>query len=39
MRASEIVDVLKNEIASIDQKIEFEEVGQVVKVFDGIAIA
>jgi len=39
MRASEIVDVLKNEIANLDQKIEFEEVGQVVKVFDGIAIA
>ncbi len=39
MRASEIVDVLKNEIANLDQKIEFEEVGQVIKVFDGIAIA
>ena len=31
MRASEIVDVLKNEIANLDQKIEFEEVGQVEK--------
>ena len=39
MRASEIVDVLKNEIANLDQTIEFEEVGQVVKVFDGVAIA
>ena len=39
MKASEIVSVLKDEISNLDKKIDFEEVGQVVKVFDGIAIA
>ena len=39
MKASEVVNVLKNEISSLDNKIDFEEVGQVIKVFDGIAIA
>ena len=39
MKASEIVDVLKNEIANLEHKVEFEEVGQVIKIFDGVAIA
>ncbi|WPX96242.1 ATP synthase subunit alpha [Candidatus Bandiella woodruffii] len=39
MKASEIVNILKDEISSLDQEINLEEVGQIVKVFDGVAIA
>ena len=39
MKASEIVNVLKDKISYLNQEIELQEVGQVVKVFDGVAIA
>ena len=39
MKASEIVSILKNEISNLNNDIKLEEVGQIVKVFDGIAIA
>ena len=39
MRASEVVNVLKDKISNLNQKIELQEVGQVVKVSDGVAIA
>ncbi len=39
MKASEIVNILKDKISHLNQEIELQEVGQVVKVFDGVAIA
>jgi F-type H+-transporting ATPase subunit alpha len=39
MKASEIVNVLKDEISNLNNEIKLEEVGQIVKVFDGVAIA
>ena len=39
MKASEIVNVLKDKISNLDHQIELQEVGQVVKVSDGVAIA
>ncbi|MFQ3307084.1 MAG: F-type H+-transporting ATPase subunit alpha [Candidatus Midichloriaceae bacterium] len=39
MKASEVVDILKSEINNTKSKYDFEEIGRVVKVFDGIAIA
>ncbi|RZI45549.1 F0F1 ATP synthase subunit alpha [Rickettsiales endosymbiont of Peranema trichophorum] len=39
MKASEISDILKKQIMNFSGEAEFCEIGQVVKVFDGIAIA
>jgi F-type H+-transporting ATPase subunit alpha len=39
MRATEISDILKKEIANFDSANELKEVGEVVKVSDGVAIA
>lgn len=39
MKASEISEVLKKQIANFNGEAELEEVGQVVKVSDGVAIA
>ena len=39
MKASEISAVLKTQIANFDGKFELDEVGQVVKVSDGVAVA
>jgi F-type H+-transporting ATPase subunit alpha len=39
MKASEVVSVLKDNISKLNEDIAFQEVGQVVKIFDGIAIA
>ena len=37
MRTDEIVDVLKHELKNYDSKVNFEEVGQVLTVGDGVA--
>jgi F-type H+/Na+-transporting ATPase subunit alpha len=39
MRATEISEILKKEIANFDSASELKEVGEVVKVADGVAIA
>ncbi|MCL4170200.1 UNVERIFIED_CONTAM: hypothetical protein GTU68_039218, partial [Idotea baltica] len=39
MKAAEISSILKKEIANYDAKTKLDEVGQVVKVSDGVAIA
>ena len=38
MKASEIINILSDEISNLDKKNNFEEIGRVVKVFDGVAI-
>ncbi len=39
MKSSEVFDILKQRIADFDGKPKFEEIGQVIKVADGIVIA
>ena len=39
MKASEVIGVLKDRITNLGQDIEVHEIGQVIKVYDGVVVA